>query len=216
MNASRAALRCVSRTGVSVVLVSWTLLTIAAIPSARQSRGTCPPVIASLFPKNASIRGGSYTMAGPMGQGEGAADLPFEHPCVTSTRYPARVSVAITYYGGEMAEILKMQGDAADQQTIQNATSELERSRNRVKTETLAGGQIVYYDYTSECPAEGAAGRGSSNRPPIPNVRLRGLARTDNARLEVTLEGRISTDLAKTAVAEVFGNFKKAEFDKAK
>ncbi len=216
MKSSRFVLRRIGRVGLSVVLASSAVLTIAAIPSATQSRGTCPEIIASLLPKNASIRGGSYTLAGAMGQGAGAADLPFQHPCVTSTKYPARISIQVTYYGGEMAEILKMQGDAADQQTIQSATRELERSRNRVKTETLAGGQIVYYDYTSECPAEGAAGRGTSDRPVIPNVRLRGLARTDNARLEVTLEGQISTDLAKAAVADVFGNFKKADFGKAK
>jgi hypothetical protein len=115
-----------------------------------------------------------------------------------------------------MAELLKMQGDAADQQSLQNATSELERTKRPVQREKLAGGEIVFVDFTSECPAEGAAGAGSVNRPPIPNVKLKGVARTANVRLEVTLEGQISPDLAKAAVSEVFENLKKADFDKVK
>ena len=53
-------------------------------------------------------------------------------------------------------------------------------------------------------------------RPKIPNIKLQGVARTDNVRLEVTLEGQIGTELAKAAVAEVFENLKKADFSKAK
>jgi hypothetical protein len=37
-----------------------------------------------------------------------------------------------------------------------------------------------------------------------------------NVRLEVGLEGVISPDLAKAAIAEVFENLKKADFSKAK
>lgn len=76
-----------------------------------------------------------------MGMGSGAADLPFDHPCLKSTKYPARISIAVTYYGGEMAELLKMQGDAADEQMLQNATDEFKEFGNPIKAETLAGGR---------------------------------------------------------------------------
>jgi hypothetical protein len=189
---------------------------LGAIPSLAQNKGGCPEIIASLLPKNGSVRGGQYTASGPMGMGGGSADLPFEHPCLKSEKFPARISVSVWYYGGEMAMMLKMQGDAADQQTLLNATSELERSGKKVRKENLAGGEIVYVDYMSECPAEGAAGLGTVDRPPIPNVKLKGVARTDNVRMEIELEGRISVDLAKAAVAEVMENLRKAEFDKVK
>ena len=216
MGISPCSFRTIARPGLGLVLAAAAFVAVFAIPSAAQNKGSCPEIIASLLPKSGAIRGGTYSASGPMGMGGGAADLPFEHPCVKSTKYPARVSISVTYYGGEMVELLKMQGDSADQQTILSATSELEKSKNPVKTENLAGGQIVYWDDKSECPAEGAAGSGTVNRPPIPNIRLRGVARTSNARLEITLEGQISTDLAKAAVAEVFENLKKADFEKAK
>lgn len=215
MKRLRSTFHGVGRIGLGVVLASSAMLTSAAIAYATEAQGSCPEIIASLLPKNGFRPSGAYNLAGSMGQGSGAAELPFEHPCVTSTKYPARITIMFTYYGGEMAELLKMQGEAADQQTIQNATSELARSKRPVKTEALAGGRIVYVDYMSECPAEGAAGRGTANRPPIPNIKLNGLFRTANARLEVTLEGRISTELAKAAVAEVYGNFGKAQFGKS-
>lgn len=115
-----------------------------------------------------------------------------------------------------MAQMLKMQGDAANQQTIQSAVRELQKPNRPAKKEKLGGGDIVYVDYTSECPAEGAAGKGTSDRPPIPNVKLKGVTRTDNARLEIEVEGQITLDLARAAVTEVFENLKKADFSKAK
>jgi len=201
--------RTITRIGISFILASTAIIAVMAIPSAAQKSPSCPPIIASLLPKNGSIRGGSYNASGPMGMGSGSADLPFDHPCIKSEKYPARISIAITYYGGEMAEMLKMQGDAANEQTIQNAMDELKRSKRTPKREKLPGGEIVYVDYTTECPAEGAAGQGTVNRPPIPNVKLTGVTRTANVRLEVTLEGKISTDQAKAAVAEVFENLKR-------
>jgi hypothetical protein len=39
--------------------------------------------------------------------GSGAADLPFGHRRTKSEKFPARISIAVTYYGGEMAELLK-------------------------------------------------------------------------------------------------------------
>jgi hypothetical protein len=216
MRVSRPMLRTIARTGICLILASAAIVALAAMTSAAQKSPGCPPIIASLLPKNGSIRGGDYNAAGPMGMGSGSADLPFEHPCIKSEKFPARVSIAITYYGSEMAEILKMQGDAANEQTLQSAMDDFKRSKRSPKREKLAGGEIVYTDFTTECPAEGAAGTGTVNRPPIPNVKLKGVARTASVRLEVTLEGKISVDLAKAAVAEVFENLKKANFDNAK
>jgi hypothetical protein len=199
-----------------LVLAMAAIVAIAAVTFAAQKSPSCPAVIASLLPKNGSVRGGDYNASGPMGLGSGSADLPFDHPCIKSEKYPARISVAVTYYSSEMAEILKMQGDAANEQTLQNAMADFKRSKRVARREKLAGGEIVYVDFTTECPAEGAAGAGTVDRPPIPNVKLKGVALTASVRLEVTLEGKISVDMAKAAVAEVFENLKKANFDKAK
>jgi hypothetical protein len=209
-------LRTIARIWICLVLASAAIVAPGAITAVAQKSALCPPIIASLLPKNSSIRGGQYNASGPMGIGSGAADLPFDHPCIKSEKYPARVSIAITYYSSEMAEILKMQGDAANEQTLMNAMDEFKRSKRTPRREKLPGGEIVYVDFTTECPAEGAAGTGTASRPPIPNVKLKGVALTATVRMEITIEGKISTDLAKAAAAEVFDNLKKANFEKAK
>jgi hypothetical protein len=216
VNTPKAAHPNIARVAMCFVLVSASLAAFAVDVPAATATPSCPAIIASLLPKNGSIRAGSYNASGPMGMGSGAADLPFEHPCIKSEKFPARISVAVTYYGGEMAQMIEMQGPAANEQTLQNATSELKRSKRIPRREKLPGGEIVYIDYTTECPAEGAAGNGTVARPPIPNVKLTGVALTANVRLEVSLEGRISVALAKAAVTEVFANLKKADFSKAK
>jgi hypothetical protein len=202
--------------GMSLVLASAAIVALAVVASAAEKSPSCPPIIASLLPKNASLRGGDYNASGPMGMGSGAADLPFAHPCLESEKYPARITIAVTYYGGEMAEMLKMQGGPANEQTLQNALDELKKSKRVPQREKLAGGEIVYVDYTTECPAEGAAGSKSVPRPPIPNVKLKGVTLTANVRLEVDVEGKVSVDLAKAAVAEVFANLEKADFGNVK
>ena len=131
VNTPHAVYRTIGRIAMCLVLVSAALAALAVDAPAVEKAPTCPPIIASLLPKQGSIRAGSYNASGPMGMGSGAADLPFEHPC-------------------------------------------------------------------------------------IPNVKLTGVALTASVRLEVTVEGRISVDLAKAAVAEVFDNLKKADFSKAK
>jgi len=205
-----------------LVFLALIALPLCAVPATGQSRQACPPIIASLLPKIGVDPTGSFNIAGEMGMGSGVAQIPFSHPCITSTKYPARLSLAITYYDGEMAALLEMQGDAADQQAIANATEELTRvygsrgsktlGKSPVKTERLSGATIVYVDYMSECPAEGAAGAVAANRPPVPNLRLNGVARTANVRMEISLEGQISTELAISIVKEVVENLKKANF----
>lgn len=204
------------------VLPAPIVLALSTLPVGAQGSNACPAVIAALLPKIGVEKTGRFTKAGDMGMGSGVAQIPFSHPCITSTKYPARMSVGITSYGGEAAAILQTQGDAADQQTIQDATEELARAytsrggkpsgKEPVKTEILPGATIVYVEFKSECPAEGAAGRGNRERPPIPNLRLKGVARTDNARMEISVEGQISAELAVSLVKEVVENLKRAKF----
>jgi len=210
------SLRTISRVGPCLVLFAAAIAAIAAVPAAAQNKAACPAIIAGLLPKSGSIRGGDYNAAGPMGMGSGSADLPFDHPCTKSEKFPARISIAVTYYGGEMAEMLKMQGDAANQQTLQAATSELERTKRSPRREKLGGGEIVYIAYGTDCQPETIDTGRQTQYPPTPHVKLKGVALTANVRLEVDLEGKIGVDLAKAAVSEVFENLNKADFDKAK
>jgi hypothetical protein len=189
---------------------------LAAVPAAAQTKVRCPDVIASLLPKTGSIRGGDYNASGPIGMGNGFADLPFDHPCVQTTKFPARITIAVTYYGGEMAELLKMQGDAVNQQTLENAMSGLKEGQRSPMREKLGGGEIVYVAYETECQPETIDTGKKTQYPPTPHVKLKGVALTANVRLEVDLEGTISFDLAKAAVSEVFENLKKADFEKAR
>jgi len=192
------------------------ILSLTAVLSEAQPRGSCPAIIASLLPKNGSIRGGAFNASGPMGIGNGAADLPFDHPCTKSEKYPARITVAVTYYGGEMAQLLQMQGEAANQQTLENAMLDLKKGQRSPVREKLGSGEIAYVAYETECQPETIDTGKNTTYPPTPHVDLKGVALTVNVRLEVELSGRISLDLAKAAVAEVFENLRKADFDKAK
>jgi hypothetical protein len=219
MTYTRPAHCTITRIGIGLLIASALVAFVAAASAAEKAAPNCPPSIAALLPKGGAIRGGSYNASGPMGMGSGAADLPFAHPCLKSEKFPARITVAVTYYGGEMAEMLKLQGGAANEQELQGAMEELKRGKRVPRREKLAGGEVVYVDYLSDCPPEGAEGTPGSRpapRPPIPNVKLKGVALTANVRLQVELEGRIGLDQAKAAVTEVFENLKKADFGKAK
>jgi hypothetical protein len=202
--------------GLGLLAVPLIVAAFAGAPAPAQSKGSCPEVIASLLPKNGSLRGGAYNASGPMGMGNGAADLPFDHPCRKSEKFPARISVAVTYYGGEMAEMLKMQGDAVNQQTLESAMSGFKNGPTSPRREKLGGGEIVYLSYETECQPETINTGTQRQYPPTPHVKLKGVALTANVRLEVDLGGTITLDLAKAAVLEVFENLKKADFEKAK
>ena len=206
--------------GSLIVLASTAVVFLAAA----QTQGSCPSIIASLFPKNASIRGGQY-FPGDMGQGDGSADLSLENPSCAKQGFSARISVAVKYYGGEMAVLIKsnespygtIDRDADKALAIQNGTTELARTKITPKIEKLGIGEIVYVEFKSECPPEGPAAYAARVGPmTVPNVKLKGVAWTDNANVQVTLDGRISVDLAKAAVADVFANLQKADFSKAK
>jgi hypothetical protein len=220
MKIAHPSFRTIVLVGSLLVLASTTAVVLAAA----QTQGSCPSIIASLFPKDASIRAGQY-FPGDMGMGDGSADLSFENPSCAKQKYSAHISVAVKYYGGEMAVLIKskespygtIDRDADKEQTIKDATSELAQTKITPKIEKVGIGEIVYVERKSECPPEGPAAYAARVGPMIvPNVKLKGVAWTDNARLQVTLDGRISVDLAKAAVAEVFTNLQKADFSKAK
>ncbi len=213
-----------SRTIVCAALALVFATAAAAVVAAAQTQGNCPPIIASLFPKNASIRGGPY-FPGDMGMGDGSADLSFENPSCAKAKYSARISVAIKSYGGETAALIKsaespygsIDRDADKEQFITSATSELTQTKMTPKREKVGIGEIIYVEYKSECPPEGPAAYAARvGKMIVPNVKLKGVAWTKNANLQITLDGRISVDLAKAAVAEVFENLKKADFSKVK
>lgn len=213
----------------AVVLTSLALVfaaaAIAAVTTA-QTPGTCPPIIASLLPKNGSVRDGQYVKGGEGGDimitGGGSADIPFEHRCLKGDKLPARVSIEVWYFGGEMVLLFEMQGDAPNEEILSSATRELEQRKRTLnstlsepKREKLAGGEIVYAEYMSECPSQEQV-MADIGEMALPNVRLTGVICTKNARLRVSLEGSISVEAAKAAVMEVFENLKKADFSKVK
>src|SRR5512135_2689620 len=96
--------RTIARVALVLVFASGAMAVVAA----DQTQGSCPSIIASLFPKNASIRGGQY-FPGDMGQGDGSADLSFtfENPLCVTTKYSSRISVVVTNYGGETTILIK-------------------------------------------------------------------------------------------------------------
>jgi hypothetical protein len=217
MTGTRSSFRGIVRIGPKLALISLAVVALSTAFSFAQGKRDCPAVIASLLPKTGVIRGGSFNLAGEMGMGSGAADLPFDHPCTKSEKYPARISVAVTYYGGQMAQLLQMQGDAADQQTLENAMGEIGSKKNPPRREKLGTCEIVYAAYETPCQPETIdTGKSVPPAPPTPHVQLKGVTHTANARIEIDLEGKISLDLAKAAVAEVIENFRKADFSKAK
>ena len=216
MKISRPSSRTIALAGSLLVLSSTAVLVLA--------QGTCPPIIAALFPHGASIRDGQYR-PGDMGMGNGSADLSFENPSCARARFSARVRLEVKHYGGETAILIKsaespygsIDRDAVREQFMTDATSELAQTRLAPKRERVGIGEIVWVERMSECPPEGPATYAARVGPMIvPNVKLRGVAWAGNANLQVTLDGAISPDLARAAVAEVFANLQKADFSKAR
>lgn len=213
-----------SRTIACATLVFIFATAAIAVVAAAQTQGSCPPIIASLFPKSATIKSGQY-FPGDMGQGKGSADLSFENPTCPKRKFAARISVEVKHYGGETAILIKsaespygtIDRDADKALTLENARGELAQTRLTPKTEKLGIGEVAYVERMTECPPEGKAEYAARvGEMIVPEVKLKGVAWAGNARLQVTLDGTISVDLAKAAVAEVFENLKKADFSKAK
>ncbi len=222
MKIARPLFRMVVPAGLLLVLAVAS--TTIIVPAAARAQGSCPPILASLFPKNASVRDGNYR-PGDMGMGKGSADVSFDDPICPKQPFSARVTVEVKYYGGEMAILIKsaespygsIDWAAMAERTMTDATSELQQTRLTPKREKLGIGQIVYVERKTECPPEGPATTAARvGAMIVPNVKLKGVAWTKNANIEIELDGLISVDLAKASVAEVFTNFQKTDFSKAK
>lgn len=216
----------VSRTIACAALLFVFATAVIAVVAAAQTQDTCPPIIALILPKNASGREGQYIKGGEGGdfmiQGSGSADIPFEHRCLKGVKFPARVTIKVDYYAGEMVFLFEMQGDAPNEEIISSAIRELEQHKRTLnstlsepKREKLAGGEIAYAEYMSECPSKEEV-MADIGEMALPNVILTGVICTKNARLQVSLKGSISVEAAKAAVTEVFENLKKADFSKVK
>ena len=216
MKISHPSSRTIALAGALLVLSSTALLVLA--------QGSCPPIIASLFPRGASIRDGYYR-PGDAGIGNGSADLSPDNRSCPRSRFSARIGLEVKHYGGETAILIKsaespygpVDRDTVQERFMTSATSELAQTRLTPKRERVGIGEIVYVERMSECPPEGPATAAARVGPMIvPNVKLRGAAWAGNAYLEVTLDGSISVELARAAAAEVFANLQKADFSKAR
>lgn len=201
-----------------LVLVSVAVVALAAV----QTQGSCPPVIASLLPQNASNLQGQY-FPGDLGQGSGSAELTYDNSTCPKQKFSARISIEVKYYRGAMAALIKssespygsIDRDAEKALAVQNATEELARTRLTPKIEKLGIGEIVYVERMTECPPEGPAAYAARVGPMIvPEIKLKGVAWTANANVLVQLDGKISVELARAAVGDVFASLQKADFSK--
>lgn len=174
----------------------------------------CPPVIAALAPKGAVHASGSFQGQGLMAMGGGTADLPFQHPCLTE-KFPAKWSLEVQHYMGEGVQLLQMQVAGYEQQVIENEKGEVERRRDRagspVRVERVAGGMVVLSTRTRRCPWGGVADN-RKEPPPIPVVRLVGVAHTDSTRITLKIEGDMSAEAALAAARETFENLARYRF----
>jgi hypothetical protein len=95
---------------------------------------TCSPVLASLMPKGAVKITGRYMSSGMIGMGSAAAWLPFEHPCSNqTTKYPGHFMMDVQHYTGDGVNLLKMQVDSVEQQTLQNEKAENDKIQKKVR-----------------------------------------------------------------------------------
>jgi hypothetical protein len=200
------------------LLTAGLLVTGAHDLSAQGSASSCPPVLASLMPKNAVKVAGQYNSAGMIGMGFAAGNLPFEHPCLAGDKYPGHISVEVQHYSGEGVTLFKMQIDAVEKQGLQNEKEEMERRRPRpgnnasldkvsdLKEEKVPGGTLLYYDYYTDC-SEGT-------KRSHPTVSLYGFVHNESTSITIKIDGFISAEVARAAALEVIANLPKADFGK--
>jgi hypothetical protein len=207
-----------------VLLVSGSvLLGLRAIALGLGAQGSapCPPIMASLMPKGARILAGRYDSAGQVSLGWGGADLPFDHVCKTSTKFPGHIAFDVQHYEGEAVKLFKSQVDAVEKETLQSERAEMEKRRagmrivppidkiGDLKTETLpGGGALLYFDYDVDCSDAGI-------KISHPVVRLLGVAHTNSSKINIIIDRFMSAEAARAAALEVIANFFKADFSQA-
>jgi hypothetical protein len=179
-----------------------------------------PAIITALMPANAVHVGGQYNAAGIVSLGFGAAELPFQNICANqTTKYPGKIVFDIKHYSGEGLEIFKMQIDGEEQQRAAEKKAEFEKKHSKIKvsssgvdsvsplkTEAVAGGSIMYFDYWTDC-SEGV-------KRSKPTVCLHGVGHTSSTAINIEVSGSISAEAARAAATEVLAKFAKTDFDK--
>jgi hypothetical protein len=207
-----------------VLMVSgFVLVGVGAIVIGLGAQGTakCPPIMASLMPTGARILAGQYNSAGQVNLGGAGADLPFEHICTNSTKYPGHLSFEVQHYESDAAKLFKKQAAEVERQTLQDERKEMEKRRagmrvvhpidkiGDLKTEALpGGGTLLYYDYYLDCSEDGV-------KRSHPVVRLLGVAHTDSSSIVIHIDRFMSAEAAKAAAVEVVANFLKTDFSQA-
>jgi hypothetical protein len=200
-------------TTMSAVLILSALVLLA-------QGGLCPPAISSLMPTSASGVKCQYNSAGSIGMGFAAGDLPFQNSCANEvTKFPGHISFVIKHYGGDSAKIFKMQIDSEEQQRVADKKAEFENmqkqvkvpasklvSMNPLKSESVMGGSLLYFDYYTDC-TEGI-------KRSKPSVHLLAVAHNDSTAISIEIEGNMSAEAAKSAASEVLANFAKTDFNK--
>lgn len=205
---------------VSIVL----LMAAATLISLAAGQESCPPLLASLMPAGVVHVTGQYNSAGIVGMGFAAANIPFDHPCTRSDKYPGHITFDIKHYSGEGVELFKMQIGSEEQQRLQNAKDEFTKAHAKLdaapktgalgglvsvsplKTEKASGGTIIYYDYYTDC-SEGV-------KRSKPSARLMGVAHNGDTAINIEAEGFISAEVAKAAASQILANFVKTDFTK--
>lgn len=179
---------------------------------------SCPPVLAGLMPKGAVKVSGQYMPSEMISMGSASAYLPFTNICSNqTTKYPGHLTLEVQHYAGDAVQMLRMQVDSVEQQTLQGKKTEFEQtikglqspnskalSVSGLKTEKIRGGTIIYFDYYIDC-SEG-------EKRSKPSVELTGVAHTDSTRITLNIDGYISAEAARAAAVEVLTNFSKARF----
>ncbi len=182
-----------------------------------QGKPQCPPVLAALMPKNAVRVTCFYNAAGFIGLGGAAADLPYSHPCITTTKYPGRITFDVKHYSGEGLELFRMQIDAEEQQRLDNRRQELEQEHDQmrrstkdqsllrpVRMEAVPGGRLLWFEHFIDCSL-GA-------RRVKPYLKLLGVGHGGGTAINIEIEGLIGSEAATAAAREVLANFSKTDF----
>ena len=201
-----------------LVVSGFVLVGVGAIVIGLGAQGTanCPPIMASLMPSGARILAGQYNSAGQVNLGGAGADLPFEHICTNSTKYPGHISFEVQHYESDAAKLFKKQAAEVERQTLQDERAEMEKRRAGMrethpidKIESLpGGGTLLYYDYYLDCSEDGV-------KRSHPVVRLLGVAHTDSSSIVIHVDRFMSAEAARAAAVEVVANFLKTDFSRA-
>ena len=195
----------------------WLSGIAAAVVLFSQGRPSCPPLIASLMPKSAVKVSCQYNAAGFVGLGAAAADLPFSHPCIQTTKYPGRITFDVKHYSGEGLELFRLQIDAEERQRLANRKDELDKEHDKmrrsmkdlsllrpVKIESVPGGTLLYFEHFIDCTL--------GVKRVKPYLKLLGVGHKDGTAINIEIDGFIGSEAAKAAALEVLANFSQADF----